>query len=174
MTGVYSGGLAYEYTMEENKYGIVEIDGSTAKPLADFTRLQKAFAATPNPSGDGGYDPSHKASQCPPQSSNWNVTGTQLPAMPADAKKFLTQGAGKGVGLLGAGSHFGKGKSTGLAQQGSGAVTATGNAATPVATGGSATSSSAATGLRQAPVNFAHLAISALVVGFTALGAFLV
>lgn len=94
--------------------------------------------------------------------------------MPEEAKKYLTAGAGKGVGLLGAGSHFGKGKSTGLAQQGSGTVTGTGNAATPVATGGSATSTGAASSLKVGPVEFAPLVVSALVMGFMGMGAFLV
>jgi hypothetical protein len=50
MTSVYSGGLAYEYTVEPNGYGLVEVgsDG-TIEPNADFERLAKALKNTPNP-----------------------------------------------------------------------------------------------------------------------------
>lgn len=172
MTGVYSGGLAYEYTMEENKYGIVEINGDSVTELDDFERLRKAFADTKNPSGDGGYNKTGGASNCPAQSLNWNVTGDALPAMPEAAKKYLTQGAGKGVGLLGSGSHFGDGKSAGTATQGSGRVTATA-ATTAGSTGSSTATGNAASGFRQGSLDIAPYIISALVVSFTGLGAFL-
>ena len=171
MTAVYSGGLAYEYTMETNKYGLVEIDGSDVKELDDFGRLQKAFAATPNPSGDGGYNKTGGASGCPAQSKNWNVTTDALPAIPAEAKKFFQTGAGKGVGLKGEGSHFASGTSTETADRGSGSVTAavSGTSSSSTSTG----SGNAASSLRQGPVEFAPLVVSAIVIGFTAFGAFL-
>lgn len=168
MTGVYSGGLAYEYTMEENKYGIVQVDGDKVTELPDFEVLRAAFAATASPSGDGGYNKNGgKANDCPPQSTNWNVTGDELPAMPEAAKIYLTQGAGKGVGLTGTGSQNGQGKSAGLAKPGSGVV------ATPVSGGAGATSTpkSAASTIAQGRV--APYIVSALVVSFTALGAFM-
>lgn len=40
MTGVFSGGLIYEYTQEDNKYGLVELDGDDAQLLEDFDNLQ--------------------------------------------------------------------------------------------------------------------------------------
>lgn len=171
MTGVYSGGLAYEYTMEENKYGIVKINGDDVEELPEFATLQKQFAATSDPAGDGGYNKTAGASNCPIKSDNWNVTGTALPAIPEEAKKFMTEGAGKGIGLEGPGSHNGKGISAGIAQAGSGAVTAT--ASGTAASGSSTASGNAASGFRQARLEVAPFVVSALIVGFTGLGAFM-
>lgn len=170
MTAVYSGGLAYEYTMEENKYGIVKInsDGSVTE-LDDFKKLAAAFKATANPSGDGGYNKTGGASSCPAKSATWDVDNNLLPAMPEEAKKFMTDGAGTGVGLEGAGSHFASGTSTGTATPGSGSVTA-------VASGAKSTSSSsksASSSFRQGPIELAPFVISAVVIGFTSVGAFL-
>jgi hypothetical protein len=86
MTPVYSGGLVYEYSMEESKYGLVTLSGSTVTPLADFTALQTAFKNTANPSGDGGYNSTGGASNCPAQSANWDVASNDLPAIPVAAK----------------------------------------------------------------------------------------
>jgi hypothetical protein len=87
MTGVYSGGLVYQYSEEGAGFGIVKVkDSSSVQELAGFTYLQKALAGTTPPSGDGGYDSSAgKASDCPAKSSNWNVTTTDLPAIPKKA-----------------------------------------------------------------------------------------
>jgi hypothetical protein len=85
MTGVYSGGLVYEYSEEGSKYGLVTISGSTVKEGADFTALQTAFKGTTNPTGDGGYNSTGGASGCPAQSASWNVTSDALPAIPSAA-----------------------------------------------------------------------------------------
>lgn len=88
MTGVYSGGLVYEYTAEgENeKYGLVKVQSSTkVNENPDFKALKKAFASTKSPSGDGGYESKSAASKCPSKSSNWNVTSDALPAIPKKA-----------------------------------------------------------------------------------------
>ena len=87
MTSVYSGGLVYEYSEEDNKYGLTKIgaDGKlTDKP--DFAVLQKKFKATPNPAGDGGYNSTGGASGCPKKSLTWDVDGDSLPAIPEAAK----------------------------------------------------------------------------------------
>lgn len=124
MTGVYSGGLMYEYTYEENKFGIVKIDDKAQKgprrELPEFAAFQKALAAFPAPSGDGGYTPTQKAQPCPAEDEHWMVTSTLLPAMPEGAKVYLKDGAGKGPGLKGPGSHFAGGESTEDAAPGSG------------------------------------------------------
>lgn len=106
MTPVYSGGLAYEYSMEDNDYGMVEIgsDG-TVEELEDFEYYKTALEETPMPSGDGGYNPVQAVSECPKFSSNWNVTDNKLPAMPKKAQAFFEKGAGKGPGLEGDGSQ---------------------------------------------------------------------
>jgi hypothetical protein len=110
MTGVYSGGLAYEYTVEPNGYGIVDVtsDGSI-KPNDDFKRLKAAYEKTSNPRGNGG---------------------------------FKEKGAGKAVGLSGAGSHFAGEASESTATAGSGSPTRT-----PGSSSGASGESSAATAL---------------------------
>jgi len=46
MTGVFSGGMVYEYTQEENNYGLVELDSDgNAKLLQDYNTLAKQYAA---------------------------------------------------------------------------------------------------------------------------------
>lgn len=124
MTGVYSGGLAYEYTVEPNGYGLVQVasDGKI-KPNADFERLKKAFTATNNPNGNGGFKSTGSASKCPPQSKDWEVSSNALPAMPAKAGKYMDDGAGPAVGLSGDGSHFAGEPSKSTATAGSGAPT---------------------------------------------------
>jgi hypothetical protein len=100
MTGVYSGGLVYEYAQETSNYGLVSISGNDVTELPDFDALQTAYTATPNPSGDGGYSASGSASQCPPmQEPEWAVGTTLLPPLPADAQKYFTSGAGTAPGL---------------------------------------------------------------------------
>jgi 1,3-beta-glucanosyltransferase GAS5 len=99
MTSVYSGGLVYEYTMAENKYGVVEIEGSSVKELPEFSALATAFKNNPAPSDDGGYKQNGAPSSCPPQSSDWKVQNDSLPNMPTGAKKFFDSGAGTGPGL---------------------------------------------------------------------------
>jgi hypothetical protein len=73
MTGVYSGGLVYEYAEEGSKYGLVKINGNSVTELDDFNALKTAYAGTPNPQGDGGYNPNGAASKCPTKSSTFNV-----------------------------------------------------------------------------------------------------
>lgn len=102
MTAVYSGGLVYEYSQEESKYGLVTLGGSSVSELPDFAALQSAYTATPNPTGDGGYKTDGQPSQCPPaQGSVWVVNSTDLPAIPAGAVKYMSQGAGAGPGNKG-------------------------------------------------------------------------
>ncbi|KAF2199549.1 1,3-beta-glucanosyltransferase gel1 [Delitschia confertaspora ATCC 74209] len=126
MTGVYSGGLVYEYSEEGSKYGLVKLNGDSADELDDFKALQSAFAGVKSPSGDGGYNSNGAASQCPSKSDTWEVDmGNALPAIPEPAKKYLDKGAGKGPGLQGAGSQDAGTGSTGTATAGSGQATST-------------------------------------------------
>jgi len=117
MTHVYSGGLMYEYSMEPNKFGIVKIEGGDKNGGADqtgkrtelqpeFNNLVKAMKNFPAPSGDGGYSKERKASECPKPNDHWMIESSALPDMPEKAKKYLTEGAGKGPGLKGAGSQW--------------------------------------------------------------------
>jgi len=98
MTGVYSGGLAYEYSQESNNYGLVEINGDNVTELPDFTAYQSALANATPPSGDGGYLANGAASACPATDASWTVNTTDLPEIPAGAVKYFSSGAGKGPG----------------------------------------------------------------------------
>ncbi|EDN10749.1 glycolipid-anchored surface protein 5 precursor [Histoplasma mississippiense (nom. inval.)] len=102
MTSVYSGGLVYEYSQEPNNYGLVKLEDGKAVPLKDFDTLKKAFAATKNPDGDGGYNKTGGANPCPKKNApDWDVDGDTLPAIPEPAKQYIRKGAGKGPGLDG-------------------------------------------------------------------------
>ncbi|KAF2793654.1 glycoside hydrolase family 72 protein [Melanomma pulvis-pyrius CBS 109.77] len=121
MSAVYSGGLAYEYTVEPNGFGLVEVNSDgKIEPNADFDRLKKAYAATKNPTGNGGFKENGDASQCPPEDDEWEVTSTLLPTIPEKAEAFMSNGAGQGVGLEGDGSHFAGEASKSTATPGSG------------------------------------------------------
>jgi hypothetical protein len=169
MTGVYSGGLAYEYSMEANGYGMVNISSdSSVIELPNFGYYQTELANNPPPSGDGGYNSTGGASPCPPQDSNWNVTSDALPAIPSGALVYLTNGAGKGLGLTGPGSQDagGSGTSTGTATPGSGSVTA-------VYSGASSTSTKSAAVGGPRPFDQTPMIVGTIVLACTGLGAIL-
>lgn len=129
MAAVYSGGLVYEYSVEGNGYGVVNISSDGTVVEGDqFDLLEKAFAGTANPTGDGGYNSTSAASECPVYSSTWNVTSDSLPSIPAKAAAYMKSGAGTGPGLTGKGSQTSGGdgvSSSGTASAGSGSATAT-------------------------------------------------
>ena len=156
MTGVYSGGLVYEYSQEPSKYGLVEINDNKVKTLADYDALKSAFEKTSNPKGDGGYNKTGGANPCPAKDSpNWDVDSDDLPAIPEGAKKFMKDGAGKGEGFAGKGSMSGGGStSTGTAEPGSGSATGSSGSS-------SGTSSSSAAGV----LNIPNMSLAPLVVG---------
>jgi len=124
MTGVYSGGLLYEYAMEANGFGIASISGSTVSELPDFAKFESALSANPAPTGNGGFTSTTNAVACPTKDDTWLVDNTLLPAIPDGTKAYFTAGAGTGPGLTG-GSQDASGTSTGNASPGSGSVTAT-------------------------------------------------
>lgn len=170
MTGVYSGGLVYEYTEEGSDYGLVKLSGNTVTEKTDFTNLAAAFKKTAAPSGDGGYNSTGGASGCPPKSANWNVNGDTLPAIPAGAAKLLKSGTAKGAGLTGKGSQNAGGTSTGDATSGSGSAGAPGDA-TSSSTPSASTSGNAAAGTHMGAFNKSPLFVSAFVVAMTIFGA---
>ena len=161
MSGVYSGGLVYEYTKEgdsvQQKFGLVEVESDTkVTERPDFATLQKAFDNVQPPSGNGGAKTSGAASTCPTKSGTWLVADDKLPKMPDNAKKFFKSGAGQGVGLTGPGSQEAGDESDGFATAGSGAPTATGTVPSGTSTGSaSSSSSSAATAFRVPTFAFA-------------------
>jgi hypothetical protein len=146
MTGVYSGGLVYEYSEEGNGYGLVKISGDTVTTTTDFTNLASEFKNNAAPSGDGGYKENGTASTCPSSSDTFELeafTGEQLPALPSGAAKYMKEGAGTGPGLTGDGSQNAGGGSSSTATPGSGSATVFASGAS--STGSSASSGSAAT-----------------------------
>ncbi len=139
MTSVFSGGLVYEYSQEGNGYGLVTIDGDTVVPNSDFTALESAYSAQADPTGDGGATSTSATTTCPTESSEWDVSGDSLPAMPSAAEKYLTSGAGTGPGLSGSGSQEAGDadtESSGTASAGSGSAVATSASSTKSASAG--------------------------------------
>lgn len=176
MTGVYSGGLVYEYSEEGSGYGLVKISGSSVTPNDDFTYLQNALANNTAPSGDGGYHSDGTASTCPPSSNTWNTgnfQGQDLPAYPSDAKKYMTSGAGTGPGLSGGGSQDAGSDNVATASPGSGSATRTASGASSTGSGASstATHSGAASRVNMGELSFAPLIMTGVVALSTLLGA---
>ncbi|KAL9618719.1 MAG: hypothetical protein Q9160_006598 [Pyrenula sp. 1 TL-2023] len=165
MTAVYSGGLVYEYSMEGNKFGLVQINGDSVQELDDFTALQSAFKNTPNPQGDGKYNQTGGASGCPPkQAPDWDVENDSLPAIPEPAKKYMTEGAGKGPGLAGDGSQNAGTQSSATATAGSGQASVSAKAS-----GTGSGSSSSSTGSAGAAAGLAVPELSLAVPAFVSL-----
>jgi hypothetical protein len=157
MTGVYSGGLVYEYSQEPSNYGLVKISGDSLSELPDYDALKTAFQKTDNPTGDGQYNSTGGASGCPVKNApNWDVDGNLLPAIPVPAKKYLTSGAGKGVGFSGKGSQYAGTPSTGIAEQGSGSGSSTSSGS---GSSSSSTKNAASTGLQPPHFSFAPIAV---------------
>lgn len=87
MTGVYSGGLLYEYSFEGNKFGIVNIIGDQAEDTPDFEALKDALAKYPSPKGNGGFVKTTNSVLCPSKDASWLADNDDLPAIPDGAKK---------------------------------------------------------------------------------------
>ena len=81
MTGVFSGGLAYEFTEEPNNYGLVEVNGTTATLLNDYVALQGQYSSVTV--SEGTVAAVTRMTTCPPANSYANLNGTNdLPATP--------------------------------------------------------------------------------------------
>lgn len=102
MTGVYSGGLVYEYSQEDSNYGLVEISNDGVKELKDFDALKTAFEKTKPPTGDGGYNSTGGSNPCPKKSHNWEVDPDEdIPSTPKQALKFMEDGPAEPKGFKG-------------------------------------------------------------------------
>lgn len=167
MTGVYSGGLMYEYSLEDSDFGIVTIDGSSVNEGKEFSKLASALSAYPAPtSGNGGASATTNSVECPTTDSVWDLGDwgvSALPAMPTDAEKYMTDGAGDGPGLDAPGSQeAGDGEHT----------TAGADAGSPTATANPSDSGNA--GARaMPPFDTAILGVAGIVTLFTAVGTML-
>ncbi|GLA25409.1 beta-glucanosyltransferase [Aspergillus niger] len=173
MTGVYSGGLVYEYSQESSNYGLVEINGDSVKTLSDYDALKSAYSKTSNPEGDGGYNKTGGANPCPAKDSpNWDVDGDSLPAIPEPAKKYMTEGAGKGAGFSGSGSMNAGTASTSTATPGSGSASS--SSSSSGSSGTSTSSTGAAAGLQVPGFSMAPVMVGLVTVLSTVFGAGLV
>merc|ERR1711915_724189 len=103
------GGLAYEFTIEPNGYGIVELGANGAEPNADFDRLAAQFAAHPAPTGMAGAKSASDITHldCPAQSEDWPLRTNNLPEIPEKGEQLIKDGAGEAPGLDGPGSQWG-------------------------------------------------------------------
>ncbi|KAF9986657.1 1,3-beta-glucanosyltransferase gas1 [Mortierella antarctica] len=84
MTGVWSGGIVYEWTQEVNKYGLVAIQpDSTLTPLQDYTNL-KSILETTHLVGVkmDEHNEERSVSTCPPTTSGWEPNA-RLPPTPS-------------------------------------------------------------------------------------------
>ncbi|TDZ39902.1 1,3-beta-glucanosyltransferase gel1 [Colletotrichum sidae] len=169
MTSVYSGGLMYEYSLEENDYGIVTIDGDKVKEEPEFASLVNAMSKYPAPTGAGGAASTTHSVACPTSDSIWMVDPSEIPTIPKAAEKYMTDGAGDGPGLKGDGSQqAGDSASEGETTGGTASPTTSGSSS------GATGSSNAAPGVTfGSSVERAPLIISGLTVMFTLFGAVL-
>jgi len=99
MTSVYSGGLVYEYSQEENNFGLVRIAGESLTESVEFTSLKQAFENVKIPSGDAGYRENIPKKACPKQGPFWAPKDETLQDTPPGAVKMMDDGAGPGPGL---------------------------------------------------------------------------
>lgn len=85
MTGVWSGGVVYEWTQENNRYGLVKISASgEAEVLPDYTNLKEQMdKVKPKGVKMDAYNEQRSASSCPAISANWKAA-SELPPTPSD------------------------------------------------------------------------------------------
>ncbi|KAI8068485.1 Glucanosyltransferase-domain-containing protein [Gongronella butleri] len=86
MTPVWSGGVVYEWSQENNEYGLVRIANGAATPLDDYKLLQKVLTKV-NPKGVkmNAYQPQQKATQCPLISDHWKASD-KIPPTPSEGR----------------------------------------------------------------------------------------
>ena len=77
MTGVFSGGLAYEFTEEPNDYGLITVNGTTAHLLNDFVALQGQFSKVTSVTA-GTTQAVSRATTCPAANSYAHLNGTNI------------------------------------------------------------------------------------------------
>ncbi|KAI9473554.1 MAG: Glucanosyltransferase-domain-containing protein [Benjaminiella poitrasii] len=86
MTDVWSGGIVYEWTQENNRYGLVKIKPSgEAEALPDYENLKDRIAKT-KPKGikmDAYNDDQKPSPNCPLISENWKASA-ELPPTPSE------------------------------------------------------------------------------------------
>lgn len=86
MSGVLSGGIVYEYTQEDNDYGLVKVNGNGIQQLPDYSTVKNHFTQlTPQgATNKASYkNTNYVARQCPPIDDNWQPSSV-LPPTPSD------------------------------------------------------------------------------------------
>lgn len=161
MSHVYSGGLMYEYSLEENDYGIVQIKNGKVSKLDEFDLFKSALSDNPSPTGSGGAATSTHSVDCPPKDPDWNVDPNNVPTMPKEAEKYMKDGAGSGPGLKGDGSQQ-------AGDSGTSTASVTDGQSSPTSSSSSDDSGAAGTVHAMSPVLVAGLTLS-----FSLLGAML-
>jgi hypothetical protein len=152
MTGVFSGGLVYEYSEEPNDYGLVEIDSSGGvSALPDFYNLQKQYASVKIDTSASGTSKT-SAPSCPGNSTTFPGVWEAgiLPVQPAGAADYFKNGAGKPLGNGGTSTQQ-AGNAAPVRQESASNSTASRNNSTRSGSG-SATSATAAATSRSAAV----------------------
>ncbi|KAI5293429.1 hypothetical protein KEM52_005541 [Ascosphaera acerosa] len=98
MAEIWSGGLVYEWTQEENDYGLVKLDkqSGSVKLLADYDHLQKQFAKLNMQKlrSVNATDSAAKAPKCDKSliTSQGFTTDFTLPVLPPGGKELIENG----------------------------------------------------------------------------------
>ncbi|KAG0215688.1 1,3-beta-glucanosyltransferase gas1 [Mortierella sp. GBA30] len=85
MQDVWSGGIVYEWSQEENSYGLVQIQPDhTASVLPDYNSLQKALMPL-HPKGVNmdAFTENRAISTCPANTATWEPSANLLPPTPS-------------------------------------------------------------------------------------------
>ncbi|KAJ3371135.1 1,3-beta-glucanosyltransferase gas1 [Allomyces arbusculus] len=87
MDAVVDGAIAYEYTEEDNRYGLVQVASASATNvtlLPDFTNLKNQWSgAKPTPISMNSVKSSTSRPQCPGVDDTWMATASPLPPTPS-------------------------------------------------------------------------------------------
>ncbi|EIE91684.1 hypothetical protein G6F46_004831 [Rhizopus delemar] len=85
MSGVWSGGIVYEWTQENNLYGLVKVDDQGGiQELPDYHNLREQMAKIrPKGVDMDSYHEQRSASACPGISDNWKASSA-LPPTPSE------------------------------------------------------------------------------------------
>ncbi|CRK12864.1 hypothetical protein BN1723_009822 [Verticillium longisporum] len=162
MTGVYSGGLMFEYTMEENNFGIIEVKNGKVEELPEFGNFASALSKWPMPTAATALHSTTHGVACPTSASLWEVNESLLPKMPQEAEKYMDDGAGTGPGLDGDGSQWNVDSGTATTSVASGTPSPTGQGSSSGGgggnNGGSGNGESAAAGLASHGMLYASFA----------------
>ncbi|KFA47772.1 hypothetical protein S40293_07144 [Stachybotrys chartarum IBT 40293] len=96
MTGVFSGGVVYEWTEEANNYGVVEIEGDVLTVMGDYNRLRAQFAEIDweNVHSVSGSREAPRAPVCRPNliEENGFDNNFTLPVVPPGAQQLINNG----------------------------------------------------------------------------------